>query len=600
MRVLVNCHSMPLQTEGAGGAGKYVKAMLRTLVDKCELRVVCAPRNVSEYSVSGAKTEVVQLLSGHWLARMRSKFDVYYDPQNGLNPKDIPGGIPTVVCVHDLQHRRAPQFFSPAEIAGRDAEYGFAIQYADGLVAISEWEKKNLENFYGRKEVQVIPHGAYLYEAFRPLKRPKAVDRAASDFYIYPAVGWPHKNHYRLIQAFVMFLERSGLRRRLILTGTVHHVHSTEAWLELLRDLGAAGSSIEVAGLVSDQELSRLFTECRGMLFPSLYEGFGIPILDAMRYRCPVLASRLAAIPEVGGSEIEYFEKPYDSVEMSRDIERFDSGISALDEKLNRAERRAEKFSVEGMAERLLKLFERVRNRKAFGRFNGLPADKALCLDVGSRITIFVDTRGHDEEDIVKLVRLVKGGPLFNELRQTVAFVIVIDMQHSRIRDFVDREEHAWKNIFLSYVSLDNDQIWIKSSFEGFVGTDYCLFVDSSRIGEVRVDVIRKALAYMNYFRDVSWISMAAVASGDEILVVSAPTDLKEKIERFLWARGQERSFYDIVFRVSVLKEKGVPGSTAFWSYLASEGRGLASRSVLGHDNSRFLYWRHKMLSSWS
>jgi glycosyltransferase involved in cell wall biosynthesis len=113
-------------------------------------------------------------------------------------------------------------------------------------------------------------------------------------FVLYPAARWVHKNHERLIAAFAL-VRRERPDLTLVLTGAGHDMH-----------LDRPG--VVVRGQVSPSELVELYQTASALVFPSLYEGFGQPPLEAMACGCPVAASRAGALPEVCGSAARYFD----------------------------------------------------------------------------------------------------------------------------------------------------------------------------------------------------------------------------------------------------------------------------------------------------
>jgi glycosyltransferase involved in cell wall biosynthesis len=111
---------------------------------------------------------------------------------------------------------------------------------------------------------------------------------------LYPANGWPHKNHRRLLEAFAL-IRREHPDLKLVLTGS---------GLESL----PRHKGVEVRGHVSRDELIHLYRTAQALVFPSLYEGFGLPPLEAMACGCPVAASNAAALPEILEDASRYFD----------------------------------------------------------------------------------------------------------------------------------------------------------------------------------------------------------------------------------------------------------------------------------------------------
>ena len=113
-------------------------------------------------------------------------------------------------------------------------------------------------------------------------------------FLLYPSFPWPHKNHGRLVEAFEL-LRRRHPELRLVLTGGAY---PSFAGLE----------GIDTPGFVSTAQLVELYRTASATVFPSLYEGFGQPLLEAMACGCPVAAADAAAIPEICGGAARLFE----------------------------------------------------------------------------------------------------------------------------------------------------------------------------------------------------------------------------------------------------------------------------------------------------
>jgi glycosyltransferase involved in cell wall biosynthesis len=110
-------------------------------------------------------------------------------------------------------------------------------------------------------------------------------------FLLYPARAWPHKNHGRLFEAFAL-LRRDRPDLRLVLTNYA----------------GPTPHGVESRGRVSQDELAELYRTAAALVFPSLYEGFGQPPLEAMACGCPVACSNVASLPEVVGDAARLFD----------------------------------------------------------------------------------------------------------------------------------------------------------------------------------------------------------------------------------------------------------------------------------------------------
>jgi glycosyltransferase involved in cell wall biosynthesis len=198
--------------------------------------------------------------------------------------------VPTVVTLHDVQHRDLPDFFGPARRSFRRIAYDRATRSADAVVVTTEFVRDRALELLELEpsRVHVIPH-AINHTLFR-----RGEDER-EPFLLYPARAWPHKNHARLFEAFAT-LRKTRPQLRLILTGGG------------LERLGQLPDGVERWGVVPAAELASLYRRAACLVFPSLYEGFGLPPLEAMASGCPVAASNVAAIPEVCGGAAVLFD----------------------------------------------------------------------------------------------------------------------------------------------------------------------------------------------------------------------------------------------------------------------------------------------------
>jgi glycosyltransferase involved in cell wall biosynthesis len=197
-------------------------------------------------------------------------------------------GAPATTTLHDLQHEAYPQFFPRPQLSYRRHVYGRSVKASRLVITVSEHVRDDLVERLGypAERVRVIHHGVD-HERFTPDGRPR------EPFLLYPANWWPHKNHELLLEAFAS-VRRERPELRLVLTGSDHPAGLPEAVTSL--------------GRVSDERLVELYRSAAALVFPSLYEGFGLPPLEAMACGCPVAVSRVAALPEVCGEAAVYFD----------------------------------------------------------------------------------------------------------------------------------------------------------------------------------------------------------------------------------------------------------------------------------------------------
>jgi glycosyltransferase involved in cell wall biosynthesis len=203
--------------------------------------------------------------------------------------------VPTVVTLYDVQHLDLPHLFSRGERAFRALAYHRSARSAARVVVSSAFVRDRAVTRLGLdvELIRVIPFGIN-HERFRP------GDDVREPFLFYPARAWPHKNHERLFRAFELLKSDVAVQQhhpglRLVLTG---------GGLDGTR----LPDGVEARGRVSAGEVVSLYRRAAAVVFPSLYEGFGQPPLEAMACGCPVACSNAASLPEVVGDAARLFE----------------------------------------------------------------------------------------------------------------------------------------------------------------------------------------------------------------------------------------------------------------------------------------------------
>jgi glycosyltransferase involved in cell wall biosynthesis len=242
-----------------------------------------------------------------------------------LCPLNIPSyfdpAVPVVSVIYDLQFQVYPQFFDPEDRLTRRINFKETCRLSKRLVCISEYVRSAV-----LEQCSILPEKVVSIpiRLFDRLQKPnpdvtKDVLRkhglAENRFLLYPANFWPHKNHAMLFTAFGMFRSRhpkSDLN--LVCTGAPNE--RMDALRNAVLRMGLH-AHIHLPGFLAEPEFAALMASCRGLIFPSLHEGFGMPILEAMVFGKPVLCSNVTSLPEVGGDAVIYFDprKPDSIVE---------------------------------------------------------------------------------------------------------------------------------------------------------------------------------------------------------------------------------------------------------------------------------------------
>lgn len=293
---------------GMGGTETYARELISRLAVSDEIDVTTVvPRGARGFTGGSVRETVVETVGGGASTRERltsvlqatmhrrsilgvlGRSDVVHLPFTAEIPQ-LPTSFRVVQTVHDVQHLDLPHLFGRAELTYRRWSYERAARNADLVLTISEFSRERIVDMLGvsADRVVVAPLGVNTTDF-----TPNLGER--EDFVLYPARGWAHKNHAALVAAMAIVRETSP-ETRLVLTGGA------------LDSLGNLPAWVDVRGLVPLEELRNLYRTASVMAFPSLYEGFGLPPLEAMASGCPVAASNAGSLPEICGDAAALFD----------------------------------------------------------------------------------------------------------------------------------------------------------------------------------------------------------------------------------------------------------------------------------------------------
>ena len=219
--------------------------------------------------------------------------------------------LPIIYNPHDLQHLHYPQFFSREDVAARESTYSVACRIAQAVVTDAKWVKDDIGRQYGvaSEKIFAIPMGAptELYDDITAplLAEVKAKFHLAQTFAFYPAQTWQHKNHLRLLDALAALRDDAGISLPLVCTGKLN-----EHWPKIKARIRALGlqSHVQFLGFIEPNDLRALYHLAQFVIHPSLFEGGGLPILEAFREGAPVACANVTSLPEYAGNAALYFD----------------------------------------------------------------------------------------------------------------------------------------------------------------------------------------------------------------------------------------------------------------------------------------------------
>lgn len=220
-------------------------------------------------------------------------------------------GIPTVCTIYDLQYKTYPEFFTPEDVAQRNQTFVDACRRSTALTAISDYSRDSaimhgkldpdrIRTIHLRMAQRISPDAEHDMEVLNRLAL------VPGKYLIYPANFWKHKNHEILLTAFGMACHQ-GLPAdiKLVCTGAPGE---RQEWLIRAARTMNLGERVLFPGYLPNAGLAALMAYSSGLVFPSLYEGFGLPLVEAMAASVPVACSNTTSLPEVAADAALLFD----------------------------------------------------------------------------------------------------------------------------------------------------------------------------------------------------------------------------------------------------------------------------------------------------
>ncbi|SHH51525.1 glycosyltransferase family 4 protein [Clostridium grantii] len=252
-----------------------------------------------------------------------SSLDILHTPQNGI-------GIPlnskfkNIITLHDIIPRRMPSTVSDCYLNIFNIEINNILNNIDGIITVSNFSKEDIIKEFNYPRDKIFVTHLANEEIYKPLckefckkvlKKKYSIDY---DYLLYVGGFSPRKNILGLINSFSTYINKASCNLKLVIVG--RKGKSYEIYKKRAEELGIANKVI-FTGFIPVEDMPIFYNGCKIFLYPSFYEGFGLPPLEAMSCGAPIIASNVTSIPEILGDSAYYID-PYNIDELSLAIER--------------------------------------------------------------------------------------------------------------------------------------------------------------------------------------------------------------------------------------------------------------------------------------
>lgn len=293
-----------------------------------------------------------------WYLFTHNKPDVLFSPAH-YTPRFSP--VPIVTTIHDLSYFYFPDEFLKKDLYKLKNWTQHAVSQSAKIITVSDHTRNDVLKNYGMTEKDVIR----IYNGFtNPTKNYndevlKKIGISKAKYILFVGTVQPRKNLQTLIKAFVE-LQKNENDMKLVIVGK-------KGWLYEPIVKVAAESDIKekiiFTGFIDNESLSSLYKNAFVFAHPSLYEGFGIPVLEAMAHGCPVIAAKGSSLEEIGDDACLYFD-PHDTIELSNRINELLKSPKLRNELIKKGKERVTHFSWDSCAESTLDVLKNIANKK--------------------------------------------------------------------------------------------------------------------------------------------------------------------------------------------------------------------------------------------
>lgn len=295
------------------------------------------------------------------LFTQKEKLDIFFSPSH-YAPRFSP--FPTVISIMDLGHHRHPEQFAKKDLYQLTQWEKYSVKNSSAIITISEFSKSEIIKIYKYPAERItVAHPGY--DEPRTANREsgiKGIEKKygiKGKYFLYLGTLKPNKNIEGLIEAFNI-LTKTYYQKPVALV-----VAGKKGWLyetifEKVKRLGLENRVI-FTGFLAEEEKPYLIAGAEAFVLPSFYEGFGIPVLEAMSLGVPVITSNAASMPEVGGEAAFYCDpkSPRDIAQAMRKVLGLKK--SQRDEIIAKSRQQAKKFSWENCCQKVLAALENVK-----------------------------------------------------------------------------------------------------------------------------------------------------------------------------------------------------------------------------------------------
>lgn len=345
------------------GIGQYTLGLVKGLADldkKNEYYLYCRKSLLSRHkripALKYPNFKIINDIFNKGLSKALSEIDLFFSPTVEFLD---PGDIPLVVTIHDLRFKVYPQFYNSSFCEFQDKKIKKALERANQIICVSNNTRNDLLKFYGRyakaQESRVVYPSIdeHVFNKYKQSKDDKVFKKHGIDkpYFLSVATLSRMKNTVSVLKAFSIF-KKAKLPHILVLAGSISKDYTKE---ELLEEFSLDKNEVIFTGYETKSNLVNLYKNAELFIFSSLYEGFGIPILEAIFCGTPVITSKTSACKEVA-EDAAITVSPHNIEEIAETMRAMATNVGLKKEYSRKGLKRFEQFRQFKSANKMLNI----------------------------------------------------------------------------------------------------------------------------------------------------------------------------------------------------------------------------------------------------
>jgi glycosyltransferase involved in cell wall biosynthesis len=345
------------------GIGVYLTNVLSKLKDVREFKVLRAGNDdEKEKKTSMLKSEIYSIKEQiEYLFRIPA-VDIFWSPHYNV-PMLPTRARKKVVTIHDVYHLAYAHTLTPFQKIYSRLMINAAVRLSDAVITVSEFSKSEILKYTGCNpgKITVIHNGVKQKTIIRDrVQTAQKYGISQQPYILFVGNVKPHKNLFTFLKAFTELPEDLYHVYQVVIVGKKDGMITGDAKLfSWINDTADLSKKLTFTGIVDDEDLDTVYAGASLFVFPSYYEGFGLPPLEAMVNGCPVIAAKSSSLPEVCGDAVLYFN-PESSASIGAAITEVLTNRTSADTLITKGYTRAAQFTWENSAALHKQLFERL------------------------------------------------------------------------------------------------------------------------------------------------------------------------------------------------------------------------------------------------